>query len=219
MCILVVGGLWLIGSNRDPVEITYCFNRVDNNTPNYRCLEYKTLKIPRTYYGDGYQLNFGDREGEHISYLEVAYPSMKPWQSIPWRERKNTQKIELQLRGLSNHHLVGENMETYTVVSRPQAILRADTLLGLKAYDQDDNLILLPPEKKPRVGIWCANGQYPARPASGYCWTKSHTNWGLNLYLNHQQALLPQWQQINTETIALVNSFAINSEPLKLKSN
>lgn len=89
---LILGLNWWTGSYRDPVEIIDCLNRENPGTPQFKCLESKTLKIPRAYYGDGYQFNVGNRPNETISHLEVAYPGMRPWQSIPWGERKGTQK-------------------------------------------------------------------------------------------------------------------------------
>lgn len=80
---LILGLNWWTGSYPDPVEIIYCLNRENPGTPQFKCLESKTLKIPRAYYGDGYQFNFGNSSNENISHLEVAYPGMKPSQSIP----------------------------------------------------------------------------------------------------------------------------------------
>lgn len=86
----------------------------------------------------------------------------------------------------------------------------AAPVLGLDAYDQDGDLMLSPLKFMPRAGIWCANGKYPKQSALGYCRAKNHTNWGLNLYLIHQQALLPQRQEVNAKTVALINSFLVN---------
>ena len=209
LAVVTFGLCWWIGSYRDPVEITYCLNRVNSATLQFKCLEAKTLKIPRAYDGDGYQFNFSNRTANDFQYLEVAYPSMKPWQSVPWSDRKNTTKIKLQLRGISNRHLVGENMESFFLGS-PTAIQRVQPLHGLDLFDKDGSLILLSSESIRRVGIVCTHGSYPENSEVGYCWTYGHTNWGLNLYLGSNHAVLPQWQEVNTKTVALVNSFVVN---------
>ena len=61
LAVVTFGLCWWIGSYRDPVEITYCLNRVNSATLQFKCLEAKTLKIPRAYDGDGYQFNFSNR--------------------------------------------------------------------------------------------------------------------------------------------------------------
>lgn len=205
---VMIGVLWWIGGQRGPVELAYCLKGVNHDTPQYKCLESKILRIPRAYDGDGYAFNFATRTANDWLRLEVAYPSMQPWQSVPWRERSSTQKIELELRGMSNHHQVGESIDGY-FLGTLKVTHRPEPLLGLDAYERDANLILFPFEPIRKIGIQCANGNYPQEPALGSCWSRSHTNWGLNLFYYHQQALLPQWAEVNTKVIALVNSFVV----------
>lgn len=204
---VMFGAWWWISAQRGPVEIAYCLKGVNHNTPQYKCLESRTLRIPRDYYY-GNHLDYSRKVASDSQRLEVAYPSMQSWNSVPWRERSSTQKIELELRGMSNHHQVGENMDAY-FLGTPKATRRPNPLLGLDVNEKDGNLILLPLESIRRVGIWCANGNYPQKPASGSCWTYSHTGWGLNFFLSHEQVLLPQWAEVNAKVIALVNSFAV----------
>lgn len=204
---------WWIGSDRAPREITYCLNGVNYETPQFKCLESKTLHIPRAYDGDGYQFNFSTPTADNWVYLKVAYPSMKPWQSIPWSERDKTQKIELQLRGIGRPMALFDTDAYF--LGTPKATHRPDPLFGLDAYDKDGDLILLSFKLPRDIAIQCANGNYPMQPALGSCWTYSQTDWEMSLFYYDQQILLTQWSEVNAKVVALVNSFVATPESSK----
>ena len=84
--LFVVGGLgyyWVQDSKRSPVELSYCGKSINFGTPQYQCIETLTLKIPRIYFPLGGHFDYSQHKADSWHELEVAYPSMQPWHSVP----------------------------------------------------------------------------------------------------------------------------------------
>lgn len=201
---------WWVNTYRSPVELVYCSKSEGTLTPQYRCLETKALRVPRIYYG-GYPLDFSKRQGEW-QYLEVAYPSMEPWNSVPLYSRWNTHKLEIQLRSETTR--LSREIFDVSVGLPPKASHRLKPIYGLEQYvsgEPDSRQLLLPIETVPRTFISCPyNGGNPKDDGRYGCESFSHTPWGLELFIQHKRILLPQWADIHEKVQALIESFVVN---------
>jgi hypothetical protein len=133
---------------------------------------------------------------------------MQPWKSVPWSERSSTQKIQLDLHGIGRVQALEKKKEFF--YGSPEAVQRLEPLLGLNAYEKDGRLILVPFDPVWNIGIQCANGKYPQKPAIGACWIYSNNDWNLFFLYHHEQTLLPEWRTVNDKLFALVNSFVVS---------
>jgi hypothetical protein len=202
--IIYTGIMSWINDHRGPLEITYCLQHVDFGKPQHKCVETKTLKIPRAY-GDSINSSYTDPQ---LVILEIAYPSMQPWKSVPWSERSNTQKIQLDIHGVHRAPVLDDKRLIF--IAPPKEVQRLEPLLGLKAYEKDGRLILVPFDPVWNIAIECANGKYPQKPAIGGCWIYSNNDWNLFFLYHHEQTLLPEWRTVNDKLFALVNSFVVS---------
>lgn len=213
-------------TQRGPVELNYCTNGINYGTPQVQCTEYKTLMIPWIYYS-GYpngiqhpvtkQMLGKIRELVVIrpmQNLEVAYPSMQPWNSVPLWQRWSTQKIEIDFEGGSlTSQTPRDGLATY-FLGTPKPSHVPGSLYGLDQYLEEpwhSFQYLLPLEPNPRAFLRCgykANGDLQNEQILG-CTATTYTPWHLKLTLHHKRILLSQWADIHAKTQALIQSFVV----------
>lgn len=203
------GIFWWLNTLRDPVELNYCRKSINFGTPQYKCLESKILRIPRIYYS-GYPIDYSDHLASGWQELEVAYPSMQPWHSVPLWQRWSTQKIEIVINGVTGQ-TVRDVFATY-FLGHPKPSHVPDSLYGLDQYLEEPwhgYQYLLPLEANPRVFIHCAyNGDLAYEQTFG-CTDTTYTPWSLKLTLYHKRILLSQWADIHAKVQALIQSFVV----------
>ena len=208
---------WQVTRTREPVVLTYCLRygpyKPDEDPrqvqPMSSCVQTKTLKIPAAYYGV-WSSGPGSSPPSWFT-LEAAYPSMKPWATVPWLEQSKTHKIDIQLEGVTSQ-TVRESFSNY-FLGTPKPTHVVEPLFGLDRFDLPDDwytMFLLPLEAEPRLHIGCGGpvwttGQTPV----GFCVTKTRTNWQLKLIYFSPKYLLPQWQDMHNKVITLVDSFIV----------
>lgn len=211
---------WQVMRTRDPAILTYCLKYgpyKPNEDPHQvqpmsSCLETKTLKIPAAYYG--VWLSGPGNLAPEATPIEVAYPSMQPWATVPWLEQSKTQKIEIQLEGVD--YLTVAELWRLNFLGTLKPIHVAEPLFGLNRYDSPygDNswwsgMHLLPLEPTPRVKFTCSDKGLTLDPIRTQCTGTTHTNWHFRVVYRSPRFLLPQWQGVHAKVIALVDSFVI----------
>lgn len=160
------GFLQFEGTQRGPVELNYCTNGINYGTPQVQCTEYKTLMIPWIYYSGyptGRQYPVTKKMQELVviramQNLEVAYPSMQPWNSVPLWQRWNTQKIEIDFEGGSLTSQTPRDVFDIYFLGTPKPSHVPGSLYGLDQYLDEPwrgFQYFLPLEPNPRAFVRC----------------------------------------------------------------
>jgi hypothetical protein len=214
--LLVIGGLgyyWVQDTKRGPVELSYCTNGINYGTPRVQCTEYKILRIPRSYFPLGGHFDYSHHTAGGWEELEVAYPSMQPWHSVPLWEKWKTHKLEVDVKGALAVLDARESLKVYSL-GTPKPSHVQSSLYGLDQYLSEpghDFQYLLPLEPNPRVFIHCGykdNGDLAYERGFG-CSATTSTSWNLPISIRYKRILLPQWADINAKTQALIKSFVV----------
>ncbi|MEQ1525392.1 MAG: hypothetical protein ABL911_01425 [Gallionella sp.] len=215
--LLVLGwcgyALWKGAPPLAPVELSYCGKSIHFGTPQHQCLETLTLRIPRDYFVGGGRFDYsrhvaGERQG-----LEVAYPSMQPWYSVPLWQRWDTHKIEIAITGDVTAYDAKESLKNYSL-GTPKPSHVPNLLHGLDQYLEEPwhgFQYLLPLEPNPRTFIHCGyedNIDLATEQKYG-CSAFTSTLWGLPLTISYKRILLPQWADIHAKTQTLIQSFVV----------
>ena len=212
--------IWQITRTRDPAVLTYCLKYAPLKPtedprrvqPMSSCVHTKTLKVPAAYYGVWY----GEPTSStpEWSPIEVAYPSMKPWATVPWSERSKTHKIEILLKGVD--YFTVADLWKLNFLGTPKPIHVAEPLFGLDRHDSPygDNswwsgMYLLPLEPTPKVKFTCYDKGIALKPDGTRCSATTFTDWHFRVVYTSPRYLIPQWQVVHAEVIALVDSFIV----------
>ncbi len=214
----VIAAAWPDRTPRPSVEIVYCVNGMPK--PGGTCRETVTLKIPAIYYATS-NLDYSQHLANEDQHLEVAYPSMQPWHSVPWLDRLKMHKVEIDIFNISSFR--PEKLFSIIPADRPDFVHPPVPLYGLDNHFSTrwHTQLLLPIEPHPRVHIRCA---YRAEddPMLG-CTnsTLAPLNFiqdarlvsdmpiGLNVRYSHKRVLLPDWRDLHFKVRALVRSFVV----------
>jgi hypothetical protein len=188
------------------VSLTYCV-KYTGETAEKRCVESKALKVPADYF-DG---NPDKPSFQNTRDLLVAYPSMKPWHTVPYLERWSTQKIKITLYEV-REPTARRSLEL--TLSAPPKPVRLEQLYGLDQYMKDSwgkDQILAQTNSEPQIFIHCAFTGLPADETRIGCTTDASTPWGLAITYRHKRVLLSQWSDIHAKTMHLLESFVVVS--------
>lgn len=219
LVVLIVTLLYLNYRERAPIDITYCLEIKDpRKTSSYECPNKKTLRIPAAYFG------LTDPKNPNNPYtnlmLEVDYPSMKPWSSVPWMERWFSQKIEIQIVSLTKPR----DAKDFRAISyaKEEIKLMSETPYGLEYYSiiNNDRHIFQPLDKNRLISISCAYNADPrinvgcnSRTFISFRYpqvqlpTDAKLKFGLHVKYHFKRVLLPDWEDIHVEIASLFESF------------
>ncbi|MEY3125289.1 MAG: hypothetical protein RLZZ573_1809 [Pseudomonadota bacterium] len=205
-------GTWLyieVRPARDPVQVTYCLART-HGPGERQCIEHKTLRIPASYYfAAAAGQNPHPTEANPQQKIEVAYPSMQPWSTVPWIERWNTHKIEITLLRVVGS-VAKSRLET-AFLGTPKPV-RLESLYGVDQYMEDGwgkNQLLVRSNADPQIFIRCAYSGLPAHETRFGCRSDTNTTWKLHMSYSHKRVLLPHWEDVQTRVLHLTESFVI----------
>lgn len=207
--------VWQVTRTRLPFVLTYCLKYAElkplesqpQASSTFSCLATKTLKIPAIYYG----IWNSEPTNSVLGYppLELAYPSMQPWATVPWFEQFKTHKLEIRLQGVTDQTV----KESFGMrfLGTPKPIKVSQSLYGLNRFDIAGgwtSVLLIPVEDEPRLHIGCA-GEISEKvtPTNTLCVSTTRTDWKLGFQYEYPQDLLSRWVDIHRKVIALVDSF------------
>jgi hypothetical protein len=198
---------------RTPSMVRYCIKyqqpvikEAVTNEP--LCLEQTTLKIPPSYYG---LLNWADDSADgSVQRLYVAYPSMQPWSTLSWFEKRHTQKISIILQGISWKSA----RETFDLqLHLSQKPMHLEPLYGLDQYQYLiitlQRRLLGSFELNTNVVFDCTYSSDPILNELAMCAATHYTDWHLMVEYWHQRSLLPEWRKLDTKVHALIESFVV----------
>ena len=209
----------------DMVDRVYCtkYGQYDKNAlpPPQACLETKRLRIPARYFV-GRQKSLDLDSSREPYELKVAYPSMQPWADVPFLERwrDGSRMIEIEVRGIGGGKPM-DSADVYLKLGKPadRPVKMPNQPYGLdfyegKKYVTNSGTYLreeyyMPPEPDPRIFIGCSYNGVPADDARFGCFTRTYTPWHLHLEYRHKRILLPNWEEIHTKALALIESFVV----------
>jgi hypothetical protein len=195
-----------------PVELSYCGKSINFGTPQHQCLETLTLRIPRNYFVGGGQFDFSNHVAGEMQNLEVAYPSMQPWYSVPLWQQRDADKIEIDIFRVTSP-TVRDDFDVY-FLGTPKPSHVPGSLYGLDQYLEEpwhSFQYFLPLEPNPRTSIRCGykDNMDLANEQKYGCTAFTYTPWGLKLDIHHKRILLPHWADIHAKTQALIQSFVV----------
>ncbi len=203
-----------------PVELNYCVNGINYGTPQVQCTEYKTLRIPRDYFVGGGRFDYSRHVAGGRQSLEVAYPSMQPWYSVPLWQQRDADKIEIVITG--NVTVIPAIEEVRAQIKKYLSGLGTlklshvqDLLYGLDQYleepwHESQYFWSLAPDLRTSIDCGYRADLSGLEYEQKYgCITHIYTLWGLPLTLHHKRILLPHWADIHAKTQALIQSFVV----------
>jgi hypothetical protein len=207
---------WRVFRTRAPAVLTYCMKYAPNTStetaqkvqPERSFIETKTLKISAAYYGS--IIEVADAKASDVQRLDVAYPSMKPWASVPWLKRSTTQKIEVELHGVTLQ-TVNDIFETH-FLGTPKPVHMAP-IYGLDQFVRHtwgQWQMLLPLEVAPRVILDCAYSGSLKDETRLKCSATTFTNWNFKVIYQHERILLAEWQNLHAKVTGLIESFVVS---------
>lgn len=119
---------WWSAAKQGPAEVGYCLKHQDGSLHSI-CLERTKLNIPGTY-RPRISRETHPRGGPAYVELEVAYPSMQPWHTVPLWERRSAHKIAIDMRGIAEPQPYADNIEIFA--SPPSLFIHmSEPLYGL----------------------------------------------------------------------------------------
>ena len=205
---------WATLANRDPAELTYCTkygpdttNEKPTVTSKRLCMEFKKLKIPAIYYGSF--INVSDHHADNTQRLEVAYPSMKAWASVPWFERSGVKKIDIELVAVTPQTTL-DNFRNY-FLGNPKPVQHSP-IYGLDQHIREtwgQWQTLLPLEAAPRVLLDCAYSVDSKDEERLGCSGTSYTDWQLQVIYRHKRFLISDWKEVHANVHTLIQSFVV----------
>lgn len=190
---------WMNRQN-PPVVLTYCV-KYEGPHPPLTCVQTKKLNVPAA---------FGTKKvGNDWYELELVYPSMEPWTSLPWLERSNKEKLTIALRGVTTQTV--QDIFAGYFLGTPKPV-HLTPVYGLDQYlwqGWGKRQVLLPVESAPRFVMECAYGDDLDGENPFACQSTSYTDGGLKLVYSHRRALIPDSLTVHSKVHARIESLVI----------
>lgn len=219
LIVLIVTSLYLNYPERAPIDITYCLEIKDpRKTSSYECPNKKTLRIPAAYF-DSIGLKDPNKSSTHLR-LEVEYPSMKPWSSVPWMERLSSQKIKIEIVFLT----IPRKAYEFRKILGPKnfVTLMPETRYGLEYYTVRESIydVFQPIDRNRLIDIKCVSNRNASENVG--CVSRTfiffkrppiqlsedlQSTFALHVKYRFKRILLQDWEDIHAEIASLFESF------------
>lgn len=200
-----ITSLFLPASEPAPVILKYC-DKIDFSLPvNRYCAENRTLNIPLAYFNRTLKFN-NPPDPDDWNGLTVAYPTMEPWINLSKEARTHAQELTILIIGKSDN-----NLDQIFWIGNAGQQLEKKAFYGLVWYPQKymDGMNLKGPSVNPQVAYSCTRRFGDPRFMSGNCSAFTFTNWKLKLAYFFPQRLLPEWEELNSKVLGLIDSFIV----------
>jgi hypothetical protein len=233
LCVLgliVVVGVVFKDSIKEPHEQYLSLCGVDPKTDDsISCNNPKNLVVPKAYHAwveRPSQYGYGAPDKV---VMKVAFPSMRPWQEVPWLDWAGTEQIEVQIEDLRHDPLAASvrniqkpcvNCLTESYAAVPDVLPGYETWQRNGKYPQQ---VLRVRNTHPNRLLFCAGTIASPDEFSKRCFTstlvpldasqtesmQSMEPFGLHVIYRHNRTLITQSAEMNAKVTQMVQSFSV----------